>query len=199
MEDRTRTFAAGLAGVDAVYFGMAQVLASEEDEGTWKDYTFSQEYPVETKQGKHPSTFGSFLEGFSFDLREMGYDISRGELAEMLETFRWFVEMGGSQQHWSFLGYALLKRLRRQKATKEVVSDALNIKQTFGKYHLPSFAPEGKVSFSFETEDMGDGTYQIRSLVITKDGNRYVNRWPKELLHYACKRLRASNITRDAH
>ena len=201
--DRTKRWAAGLAGVDMVHYGLAQELDEEDRQGTWKDYTFSQEYPVESKQGKHPSTFGSFLEGHSFDLREQGYDISRGELAELLEMYRWFTSFGGNQQAWAFLGGALLRQLYRQyknlpvESSARIVSEAIASKQQYGKYHLPSFAPEGKVSFAIETEDLGDGTYQLRALLVTKDGRQYKNRWPKELLHYLCKRLRASNITRD--
>ena len=181
----------------------AKELEEEEKTGSWKEYTFSPDYITESKQGKHPSTFGSFLEGHSFDLREQGYDISRGGLEELLEVYRWFTGFGGNQQAWAYTGYALLKKLHQQYRNRpleegaRVVSEALASKQQFGKYHLPSFVPEDKVTFAIETEDMGDGTYSLKAMIVTKGGHTYRNRWPKELLHYLCKRLRASNITRD--
>ena len=204
MDSRTQRWASGLQALDLGHFALAAELDAEERTNAWKDYTFSQEYPVESKQGKHPSTFGSFLEGHSFDLREQGFDISRGELAETLEIYRWCTQLGANIQQMAYLGLALLKQVYRQykdqppEAGARILAEAFASKQQYGKYHLPSFHPEGKVSFSIETQDLGDGTYQLLALIVTKDGKQYKNRWPKPLLHYLTKRLRASNVTRDA-
>lgn len=203
MSDRLTKWSNGLQALDLGHFALAEELASEEAAGTWQDYTYSADYPVEAKQGKKPSTFAGFLEGHSFDLRQRGYDISRGELAEAMEIYRWCSQMGANIQQMAFLGLALLRQIHRQykdqplEAGAKVLAEAFASKQQHGRYYLPSFAPEGKVTFAVETQDLGDGTYQLLALIVSKDGKQYKNRWPKPLLHYLTKRLRASNITRE--
>lgn len=200
---RAQKWAGGLASIDTVHFALAQELAQEESAGTWRDYTFSMDYPVESKQGKHPNSFGSFLEGHSFDMRALGFDTSRGELAELLEIYKWAVQMGATVQHLAGVGLAMMRRIYRLYRDKplpegaQVVTGALQAKARGESYFLPSYEPEGKVKFAVETEDAGDGTYILRALIVAKDGVTYRNRWPKALLHYLTKRLRASNITRE--
>lgn len=199
--DRTTSWIQGLAGVDMVHYGLAEYLDEEEKQGTWKEYTYSPDFPIESKQGTHPRTFGSFLEGHSFDLRASGQDISRGQLADLLALYRWFTAMGGNQQTWAYLGRDLLKRIYRQHRdptqAAPVVAAAIASKEQHGKVFLPSFTPEGRVTTGLEVESMGDGTFQIRALVLTKDGIRYANRFTEQLLHWLSKRLRASIIYRD--
>lgn len=203
MDPRASKWAQGLQAVDLAHFAMAAELDQEDQSGTWKEYTFSHEYPVESKQGKRPSTFGSFLEGHTFDLREQGYDISRGELTETLEIYRWCTQIGVNIQQMAYLGLALLKQIHRQYKDQsleegaKILAEAFASKAQYGKYHLPSFQDPARVTFAVETKDLGDGTYQLLALYVTKDGKQYKNRWPKPLLHYLTKRLRASNITRE--
>jgi hypothetical protein len=203
MSERTTKWAAGYAAIDFALLAMASELDTESTAGTWKDYTFSAEYPLESKQGKHPGSFGSFLEGHAFDLQEQGYQVSRGDLESILDVYRWGTSLGATREQMAYLGLALLRRIYKQYKKKpaegaQVIAEAFASKQQHGKYHLPSFGPpEPTPRFSVETQDLGDGTYQLLALIVTKDGVQYKNRWPKELLHYLCSRLRASNITRD--
>jgi hypothetical protein len=201
---RTAKWEAGLQAIDFAQLAMAQELDQEAQSGTWKSYTYSLEHPQESKQGKHPSSFGGFLEGHAFDLRERGHQVSRGDLESVLEVYRWCTSLGATPQTMAYLGLSLLRQVHKQyrkqppEAGAQVLSEALASKQQHGKYHLPSFGPpEPTPRFSVETTDMGDGTYQLLALIVTKDGVQYKNRWPKELLHYVCTRLRASNITRE--
>jgi hypothetical protein len=201
MDQRLAKWGGGLQALDLGQFALAAELESEAQSGSWKEYSFSLEYPLEARQGKHPSSFGAFLEGLSFDLREQGHDCSRGVLEDTLEVYRWGTALGLTLQVMAYLGLELLKRIHRlgrgtPDLGAQLVADAYASKQQFGKVHLPSFEQPERVTFSVETEDMGDGTYQLRALVVTKGGVRHSNRWPKELLHYLCKRLRASNVTR---
>jgi hypothetical protein len=203
-DERAQKWANGYQAIDLALLAFASELDAEYRAGTWKTYTFSSDYPVEKKQGCHPTTFGAFLEGHSFDIRARGHDASRGELEELLDVYRWGILAGASLQALAFIGLALLKQIHRQYKRKPleestaVLRDAFEGKRLNGAYFLPSFAPEGRVTFSVETTDLGDGTYQLVALIATKDGVAYKNRWPKELLHFLCKRMRASNITRES-
>lgn len=204
MEDeRTAKWSAGFQAIDHATLLMASELEAEFKSGSWKTYTFAADYPEEHKQGTHPRTFGSFLEGHSFDLRQRGHEVSRGELETLVDIYRWSTSMGATVQHMAYIGLLLLRQIHRQYKGKlpeegaKILAEAIESKNQHGSYYLPSFAPEGKVSFTIETQEQSDGTYQLLALIVSKDGVRYKNRWPKALVHYLTKRLRASHITRE--
>lgn len=200
MNERLDKWSKGFASIDFVLFSMAEELVRERLTESWKDFTYPENYLQQNRAGKHPSTFKGFLEGHSWQLRQMGYPCSAGDLQELMDIYAALAPAGLTPADMAFLSAKVLKALYKQHRDStsgylDAVRDALSIKQTTGQYYLPSFDQPGVIKYSLETRRRKDGRISLVGFNSIRDGVAHRNFFEDDgELRYFLKRVRASHI-----
>jgi hypothetical protein len=181
--------APGLTSTELVWFAIAEELAKTEVTGSWREYTFHPEHDLEHVRGTSPKTFRRYLDGFAYDLRRKGLRVGAGELDNLLGLYGWARQFGLEIGHMAFLGRKVLGEL---KAQEQDPRNAVAEKQQHGELLPEATSPRyGKPSFQLLVKPGADDTDELIALVISQDGKHYRNKYPKRLLHFVSKRLRA--------
>lgn len=195
MSELVEQTAQALRMVELIKFSMAEEVFNLKVSKGWKDYVRGE---GAQQPGTHPGTFRKFLEDYTREVRDrVPGGVSTGQLEDWVESYEWLSSLGLSLDAMAVLTTEYSKRARKVYASLdkpkqvEYIQNALAEITQFGKLNLAADRPEGKIEPVILAKDLGD-SYQLLGITLVRDGVPFRNRYPKQMLHWMSKRLRAA-------